>query len=687
MATSLTWVIRQKDSAVNPLLPDGVTGKQITSGIQVAWFNDGVDTYSLIFLCGGGRYGCEGITELVYNGVTIDPGDYVFHPGTETLQISPKTFTADATTNVFTCNAHGYTDTQTVRVRASDGALPTGLTQDGKYFIRDATTNTFKLAATSGGTAIDITTAGTGTLRVWRANAGFDDPNQGTPTYFNMVQSTFSGICYVEVKLAGGEDAEPDNSKFKIFMTGRKVMDYDASGNELGAAVYPTSANNALVAVDTALVDMGVNPSRINWTSFANLKAACDVQIYDNEEVDGSSPGTGLNVKFWNYSGSDIPLDSIFDTIPLLSRTDSTVNNAEQTSSPGTGVAGEKFVARWSGKIKPQYSETYTFSFLANDGVRIWIDGQLIIDYWILTSTLTRTGSMALTADTLYDIQIDFFNNLGEWAALFQWQSASQSIQVVPQTRLYPARGATIRYQAHLAATNPKAASQHFQDAIDLAPGWRVTDRGGFIEFLQPQSGIEYLFQFDPNDDAINSTIVQGSLEVRPFNNNRRSMRRWSYRDIDRAYYEKQYVEAVSTDLSTREQLNNGIENDAPPEMGVMTNSLARRVSEYEMVVRNDPTDYFGVTGTRKATVLGKGCFVSVLHYLDNNKLLVNQKAIVTAIGRGGDGSGRLRITCVPVTYPAYTDTVVDGETPERAVTYLILDGTYLSIEGNRLTL
>jgi len=71
---------------------------------------------------------------------------------------APKEFTVDPTTDVFRAEGHGYADTQTVVFFG--GSCPTGLTEGQIYFVRDATTDTFKVAATSGGLAIDITGVG-----------------------------------------------------------------------------------------------------------------------------------------------------------------------------------------------------------------------------------------------------------------------------------------------------------------------------------------------------------------------------------------------------------------------------------------------------------------------------------------------------------------------------------------------
>lgn len=64
-------------------------------------------------------------------------------------------------TNVITSTRHGFSDGQDVSV-AYAGVPPSPLYPTVTYFIRDSTSNTFKLALTAGGTAIDITTSGSG---------------------------------------------------------------------------------------------------------------------------------------------------------------------------------------------------------------------------------------------------------------------------------------------------------------------------------------------------------------------------------------------------------------------------------------------------------------------------------------------------------------------------------------------
>jgi len=70
-------------------------------------------------------------------------------------------FTA-AVTDVITDAAHGLSDGDAITV-TSTTTLPAGLSLLTVYYVRDATTNTFKVATSNGGAVVDITGTGTGT--------------------------------------------------------------------------------------------------------------------------------------------------------------------------------------------------------------------------------------------------------------------------------------------------------------------------------------------------------------------------------------------------------------------------------------------------------------------------------------------------------------------------------------------
>jgi hypothetical protein len=68
---------------------------------------------------------------------------------------TPKNFVAQAASDLVTSPAHGWNDGQ--KVAFVYGTAPGGLSTGATYFVRDATTDTFRLAATAGGAVLDIT--------------------------------------------------------------------------------------------------------------------------------------------------------------------------------------------------------------------------------------------------------------------------------------------------------------------------------------------------------------------------------------------------------------------------------------------------------------------------------------------------------------------------------------------------
>lgn len=95
--------------------------------------------------------------DVLYIGYWADDGRFIGSGPNGAL----KNATATASDDTFTSSNHGLSDGMTVALLAPlGGSLPTGVSADTVYYVRDATTHTFKLAATSGGSAINLTTDG-----------------------------------------------------------------------------------------------------------------------------------------------------------------------------------------------------------------------------------------------------------------------------------------------------------------------------------------------------------------------------------------------------------------------------------------------------------------------------------------------------------------------------------------------
>jgi GH43 family beta-xylosidase len=106
-------------------------------------------------------------------------------------------------------------------------------------------------------------------------------------------------------------------------------------------------------------------------------------------------------------------------------------------SSPAPGVDPDTYSVRWSGQIEAQFTEIYTFYTTSNQGVRLWVDGKLLIDNWEPHETVVDQATINLSAGQKYDIRLEYFEQFGTAQIKLEWSSASQSRQVVPAAQLY----------------------------------------------------------------------------------------------------------------------------------------------------------------------------------------------------------------------------------------------------------
>jgi PA14 domain len=484
------WVLRRSSDRINPTLPGGVYGKYITAGRGVYWRHDGSRVRFIVFISDGGLYGMNAPTTLEYKAVPIPDAEYKFHPGRFTKQIEPKAIMAVNHASDTLTTADGiFADDDPVRLHARGGNLPAPLSSKKKYFIRDYASGVFKVSETEGGTAEALTDNGSGTLTMWKAKAGFDDPDQGLPDWCPEVETTFSGISYVEglIPAAYTEAVEPEWDEFRFAGIGRILMDYDDEGNEAGTTTDPElCANPALCDADDLIVSYKKPLSRIDWPSWYALRIDALVKLW--QRIDPAESGTGFIGKYYNFTGS-VPPD-IEDATLVLTRRDPVINFDFGISSPGVPV-NDDFMAVYDGRLKAKFSEEYTFEVERDNGARLIIDGDMVIDAW--TNTFgTSSGARTMIADEFVNIRVEFFDAGGPGKIILKWQSASQPLEVIPMQAVYEADAQVNRYEVNIASAAPMEAAAVHEMILQRCPGWDWTDRDGKIVYLPPDRPIVY---------------------------------------------------------------------------------------------------------------------------------------------------------------------------------------------------
>ena len=176
----------------------------------------------------------------------------------------------------------------------------------------------------------------------------------------------------------------------------------------------------------------------------------------------GPADGTGLAAQYF---------DNRDFTGLKLSRTDAQVNFNWGSGSPASSIGSDTFSVRWTGTLVPHLSESYTFHTSTDDGVRLWIDGKLVIDR-LSNQPLTTYSSapIALTAGKPVAIRVDYFDNTGQAQAKLIWSSKSTPREIVPKSHLYPTSPPP---------SEPPPSGNAIR--IDAAGSSSYTDSSGFV--------------------------------------------------------------------------------------------------------------------------------------------------------------------------------------------------------------
>jgi hypothetical protein len=123
----------------------------------------------------------------------------------------------------------------------------------------------------------------------------------------------------------------------------------------------------------------------------------------------------------------------------LMTRVDPTVNFSWLSGSPAAGVPQDNFTVRWTGQIQAPVTGTYTFSTVADDGVRLWVNGQQIINDWTSHPATTNTSSgVTLQSGVQYAIRLEYYEETGYASVSLRWAYPGQATQVIPQAALVP---------------------------------------------------------------------------------------------------------------------------------------------------------------------------------------------------------------------------------------------------------
>lgn len=108
--------------------------------------------------------------------------------------------------------------------------------------------------------------------------------------------------------------------------------------------------------------------------------------------------------------------------IPAVTRCEPGINFNWGTGNPGGGLGNNNFSVRWTGRFVFA-GGNHTFTVRVNDGVRVFVDGVLIIDRWVdvgSTTPAVYTATHTLTAGE-HEVKVEYYERTGVAEIQVSW--------------------------------------------------------------------------------------------------------------------------------------------------------------------------------------------------------------------------------------------------------------------------
>ncbi|MDX3853479.1 LamG-like jellyroll fold domain-containing protein [Streptomyces sp. AK02-01A] len=99
----------------------------------------------------------------------------------------------------------------------------------------------------------------------------------------------------------------------------------------------------------------------------------------------------------------------------------------------------EHTTARWTGFVEAPETAEYTFTASGDNGFRLYIDGETVIDHWIPDWDNEQTsGPVALRAGEEHEFRLEMFQDTGGANMFLRWSSPKLTKQIVPAEAFTP---------------------------------------------------------------------------------------------------------------------------------------------------------------------------------------------------------------------------------------------------------
>jgi len=106
---------------------------------------------------------------------------------------------------------------------------------------------------------------------------------------------------------------------------------------------------------------------------------------------------------------------------PKAVRVENVVDHEWVQTPSVEGIGQDNFSVRWTGVLRPEKSEIYKFTVKGDDGYRLFVNGEKVIDYWSDHGPIEKSTLIRLAAGKEYSIKLEYYEGGGDASIVLAW--------------------------------------------------------------------------------------------------------------------------------------------------------------------------------------------------------------------------------------------------------------------------
>lgn len=248
------------------------------------------------------------------------------------------------------------------------------------------------------------------------------------------------------------------------------VSNYTLSNGATVTSATLTAGSTSSITLTTSALTYGTSYT-ITVSNIRDTAGTAMSTTSKSVSIASTSLGAGLDAIYYGQNNTQ---RAYFTGTPIT-QVDSIISYNWGAGQPMFGAGPDDFSAVWSGYVRPPSTGNYTFYTYSDDGIRLYVNNQLVIDKWVdQSATEWGSTSMSLTGGSYVPIRVEYYERGGDAVVELRWAGPGLAKQVISSSYLFRCQASSL---ASLSISTGSSASTCTPQNVTIS----ARDAGGNV--------------------------------------------------------------------------------------------------------------------------------------------------------------------------------------------------------------